>query len=249
LLWQAGKLVGDLGAEMDTARAESDERVSAETARAETAETAAAQAARDLADTRTTTAAAVQRAETAAAAAHEARLRAEGEATAARNRATDLERQLTEIEGRHRAQLEAARESEAVRHRAELEALRESEAVRVERILSARAEGEVTAARNRAADLERQLTEIVQARAEHESAPALITERPADFAPPESSVTELRRRVTAGHVTRGAAGLWYLSNATAPRPAGWTLDWMLANGLIVVGAGDPAPVSVPGHRG
>ncbi|WP_330186043.1 hypothetical protein OHB26_39290 (plasmid) [Nocardia sp. NBC_01503] len=61
--------------------------------------------------------------------------------------------------------------------------------------------------------------------------------------PSESSVQELLRRVGHGRVTRRVDGAWVFDGTLAPpRPASRSLDWMLTQGLIEVGEGDPAPV-------
>src|SRR5690606_12919579 len=166
------------------------------------------------------------------------------------------------IEGleRERTELEADRaEARAITERAQGE-IRAAEDARL------RAEGELSAARQRIAELEQALTEADARRlAEveevrrfereefrrtmrefaatvraHSDEPVSVRELPEDT---DEAVQAMARRVEAGHVTR-AGGVWALANATANRAAAAVLDHMHAVGHLHLGEGDPAPVSL-----
>lgn len=129
------------------------------------------------------------------------------------------EGQLSEARARI-AELERAAVETAARHREEIETVREREEKRYDKLVEsfAKTRGEVPAARPRKA------------------APV----RPLDT----DTVARFGERIERGDITVRADGVWLVVNAEATTATMRTIEHFNAAGWLVVGNGDPAPVSL-----
>jgi hypothetical protein len=111
LLLAAAELAAELPGEMEGLRADCEHRVAREVQRADEAVAANEIAQQELSAVQEQARATVAQAEDEVRQAHDARMRAEGELSGARDRIAALEQQLAEADRRHRAELDKVRDA------------------------------------------------------------------------------------------------------------------------------------------
>lgn len=183
----------------------------------------------------------------------------------------DFAKRVAEIEAdAEQSAADLATEREAVdAERARLEELTARAESEIREAIDARhrVEGELSAANRRIADLERELADAEQRRAEEvaevrrtereefrlalrEFATTVRSERDEPAAPaaaPAVTSDVVRRmavRIERGDLTLSKDGRWLLGNADAINPAVKTIERMMKKSFLVIGEGDPAPVTL-----